>query len=585
MNAIHDFLNLTWDWILSATVRASLLATAVLLLRALFQRHLPARWRYALWLPVLVVLLLPVIPSRPAWMTVSPSASPVQTTMRANPVAPAEAAANTGIPSITGSSTPGKLHWLPVSWVTVTLLILGTGLVSHTRNLRRISEKSRAASPGLTLAVAAAATQAGLAFPPRLLLSSAVDGPAVTGVFRPTLLLPASFPDGFSTEEARLVLLHECLHVKRLDLPLNWLICTLQALHWFNPILWFAFSRLRADREMACDSAVLSISSPDCRADYGHALLKLQTAASSPSLHLGLVGAFNSRRDLAIRIREISLHRRQGPLCAILGALLLASLVVAGTTRAAEKNPANTPDPAVTENGNEKNVAKDSKAALEAKLDLIVLPELSFTNTPMGEVINFLRLSSVKLDPHKDVPPNGVNFVLRHHPMPDGTVFSPRKIPITYHKRDVTMRQALEDIARMTNLTMTVDEYSVTFEKAGLPKPPMPMIVVKPRTLNHLPGKAAKNAGKIIIPLVNLDHTLASAVELLNNEANKHAGTIKPPLITLHPKANGEMPIKELKLNNVPLDVAVIYLSDLSRCNILADDKEIRLVPGNLRNP
>lgn len=35
----------------------------------------------------------------------------------------------------------------------------------------------------------------------------------------------------------------------------------------------------------------------------------------------------------------------------------------------------------------------------------------------------------------------------------------------------------------------------------------------------------------------------------------------------------------------VPLDVALIYLSDLSRMKILADDHEIRLAPATLRNP
>jgi bla regulator protein blaR1 len=50
-------------WLLSTSLRASLLAIGVLALRATLQRWLPARWRYALWLPMVLVLLAPVLPA------------------------------------------------------------------------------------------------------------------------------------------------------------------------------------------------------------------------------------------------------------------------------------------------------------------------------------------------------------------------------------------------------------------------------------------------------------------------------------------------------------------------------------------
>jgi len=32
-----------------------------------------------------------------------------------------------------------------------------------------------------------------------------------------------------------------------------------QIAHWFNPVIWFAFCRMRADRELACDALALSL--------------------------------------------------------------------------------------------------------------------------------------------------------------------------------------------------------------------------------------------------------------------------------------------------------------------------------------
>jgi len=56
--------------------------------------------------------------------------------------------------------------------------------------------------------------------------------------------------------------LHELAHLKRWDLPLGCLVSLLQVLHWFNPILWYGFRRMRADREQACDAMALNRSRP-----------------------------------------------------------------------------------------------------------------------------------------------------------------------------------------------------------------------------------------------------------------------------------------------------------------------------------
>lgn len=132
-----------------------------------------------------------------------------------------------------------------------------------------------------------------------------------------------------------MVLLHELTHLKRHDLPLNWLLCALQALHWFNPLLWLAFARMRADREMACDAQVLAADAEDRRADYGHALLKLQHTAGSSALSLAFVGIFE-RCGMRSRIRAIACHRRTHPAWGLAPAVMIAALTLAGATRAQE---------------------------------------------------------------------------------------------------------------------------------------------------------------------------------------------------------------------------------------------------------
>ena len=61
-----NIMNNVFEWILEAGLRASLLVPVVLGVQWLLRKQLPATWRYALWLPVLVALLVPALPILPS---------------------------------------------------------------------------------------------------------------------------------------------------------------------------------------------------------------------------------------------------------------------------------------------------------------------------------------------------------------------------------------------------------------------------------------------------------------------------------------------------------------------------------------
>lgn len=106
--------------------------------------------------------------------------------------------------------------------------------------------------------------------------ASATAGlPAVAGLLRPRILLPADFERRYTEQERVLVIAHERLHVSRGDLVANALAALLCCLLWFNPLLWTALRRFRLDQELACDARVIA-RHPRARRTYGEAMLKTQ---------------------------------------------------------------------------------------------------------------------------------------------------------------------------------------------------------------------------------------------------------------------------------------------------------------------
>ena len=329
-------LTLLFDWLLAASARASLLTVVLLIVQVLLGHRAPARWRYALWLPVLIVLLMPGFPES-QWsvgsiMSKSPAPLPVPVMMQQEPTLTA------AVPVVRASEMPASIPWHQV--VSLAWLIGATGMVLFSfaalvQTLWRFKRSQVPVSDALLREVTALAREIGLRRAPRVWMASAIRSPAVTGFLHPTLLLPAQFDESLTAQEARLVLRHELTHLKRGDLPLNALLCLLLALHWFNPLLWLAFFKVRLDREAACDAQVLDREPQAERVAYGHTLLRVETAFSHHGLSLGFVGIFQRGRALRSRIQSIAKPPTQTIAMKTTLSLGIALLTFLGITKAA----------------------------------------------------------------------------------------------------------------------------------------------------------------------------------------------------------------------------------------------------------
>ena len=125
-----------------------------------------------------------------------------------------------------------------------------------------------------------------------------IDTPFVMGLFRPAVYLPSML----DAEQRRYIIAHERHHIHRGDHIFKALGFLALSIHWFNPLVWLAFSLASRDMEMSCDEAVIRRLGEDIRADYSATLLNLATGRS---LFVGTPLAFGED-DPTGRVRNLA---------------------------------------------------------------------------------------------------------------------------------------------------------------------------------------------------------------------------------------------------------------------------------------
>ncbi len=143
-----------------------------------------------------------------------------------------------------------------------------------------------------------------------VVVSDKIKSPALFGFVRPRLLLPQGLLESYSLEELRYVFIHELAHLKQRDIYFGWLIALLQIAHWFNPLMWFAFGRMRADRELACDGLAISMMDTDEPPKYGQTIVNLLENFSQVRYVPSVAGILEDKSQIERRIKMIAKFKK-----------------------------------------------------------------------------------------------------------------------------------------------------------------------------------------------------------------------------------------------------------------------------------
>jgi beta-lactamase regulating signal transducer with metallopeptidase domain len=326
--------------LLKASGQAAVLILLVLAVQWAFGRRLSPRWRYGLWLLVVARLALPwTMPSAVSVFNLVslPNASAAVGSLRANPEPQASPAALTANfpaerPEDTAAVTPAATapgfrvswSWLLLVWAAGAFALAVCLLITHYRLWRRITPRRPLIDAPVMHLLEDCKQAMGLHVPVTMVETGAVGSPSLFGFVRPRLLLPVGLTQSFSQEELRYVFLHELSHIKRLDILTGWLMTALQILHWFNPLVWLAFHRMRVDRELACDALALSYAKEEENQPYGRTIIKLLEGFGCSAWAPSMAGTVENKNQMKERISMIAKFRKTSHGPALAGGLFIA---------------------------------------------------------------------------------------------------------------------------------------------------------------------------------------------------------------------------------------------------------------------
>ncbi len=223
-----------------------------------------------------------------------------------------------------------------VVWALIaSVLLVRMGLsLRHVHALRRdCSEIDANAYPGLMEVTDSFTEQQSRRV--TLLVSDDVHIPTALGFFYPAIVLPTWALRDLSTDELKVVLLHELAHLRRWDDWTNLAQKFVKALFFFHPAVWWIDSRLALEREIACDDMVLEQTS-NVRT-YAASLVSIAEKVVAEKMRMGRAlalaqSALGRVKEVSQRITQILDTKRERtnrgwrPALAMIGTLCVVTL-------------------------------------------------------------------------------------------------------------------------------------------------------------------------------------------------------------------------------------------------------------------
>ncbi len=315
-----------FKWIVCSSVMASILIILLVCLKFALKDKLKASWHHIIWMLVVFKLLVPFGPESKLSiynlfnLTDNKITTESYNVMNTLSTATSNIVKSTPIPVKLGShqniaqkNIPDKVDPVYLSIFGLFIWLIGA-LTALTyilyKNIKMIhSLKIGGIIDNKELCEYLKECKKQLNIKRNIVLKSVsnLSSPALCGLRGQTLLIPEDMLNEKNLWILRYSIYHELAHYKRKDIQINVFVSFLLVIHWFNPIIWYGFKRMKQDSELASDELALSFIKPQDRKNYGLALIEVARRYSYDDLSLSNAVCFSSgKSNLKRRLLLIS---------------------------------------------------------------------------------------------------------------------------------------------------------------------------------------------------------------------------------------------------------------------------------------
>lgn len=375
----------------------SIVAIVILLIKALFKDKLGAAWHYYIWFLLMIRLIMPYAPeaSISIFNLIPQSSLMIDKYIESQDT-------NNGIDlniinskdshyqgrdnthSVPGSSqgisSTSPSHWyaffepktlsraLQLLWIAGVLTVVAYNLIGCLLLQGRIRELPKHTLASQVDILTKCMKKIKAKKMPEVICYPETRAPSLYGVLKPKIIISQDMVDRLTPEELEHIYLHELIHIRRGDILINWLMMIIQAIHWFNPMVWYAFNKVRKDREIFCNAQVLTYLEPEKRKNYGNTIISLIEFLSKPDWNQGTIGMATSKSEIKRRIIMIKKFSKNSFRWSIIAAILM--VLIGGICLTNAKGLANSAPPSENNNDSVVNRVEDSEEEQDTNVEI-----------------------------------------------------------------------------------------------------------------------------------------------------------------------------------------------------------------------
>ncbi|MGG0726120.1 M56 family metallopeptidase [Bacillus mycoides] len=353
---VNVYLPRFFDWVIETSIMASILVGLILCVKILLRNKITPRWQYMLWMILIVRLLLPWSPDSSysiySLLSYSSGVSEIfqkDTTPAIQQKSVSEDKTNHLVTTKGDSYKSNSVNvmkesdqidsnkkkedtTLSVYKVTLYIWLFGVAIlatitcITNRRLYSYIKKQPNITDEKIVGIFENCKQSMGIKKQIPLRLAGKISSPTVFGLFRPRVLLSSRHMKVLNEQQLQYIFYHELSHMKRRDIAVNWVLYSLIILNWFNPILWYAYSCMREDQELACDAFALTFIESEEQIAYGHTIITLLEHYSSYYQAPNLANLSRNKRTLKRRILMIKKFQKKSYRWSALGIIAIVAV-------------------------------------------------------------------------------------------------------------------------------------------------------------------------------------------------------------------------------------------------------------------